>query len=567
MATPSAPAINVVPAASSQDGPTKVVSRDSTVQDSKDGDEEPSDIWAPVRKPIRLSSAIRTRSIASGSTNATLAANRTSQEAVLQQARNIPPGSLRFKAMRLVRGRIFTLIVASAIFINVIFLGIETDLADPDDSNLGVWYYIEVGFTIGFCIELAIRIFADRRFFFQDRWNIFDLLLVVSSCIDNVIVEHISRGNNSQATDVVVVMRVLRVARVARVVRLLRFFKKLWLLIIGVVDAMRTLVWALVLITIVIFIFGMFMARALGQTHGSEDEYINELFGNLPKSMFTLFQVMTLEGWPTIVRTAIKVEPWIWCIFLLFLMLTTFSIMNVIVAVIVESTLEQADDHKSDALKRHEVELREAGEKITKVFNASDADGDGQITKEEFMNALQRQDVHAYLQDVGIDVRQAENLFEILDYDDSGSLDAQEFTSGVLKARGGALAKDILAVQCELWRYEMQLRRQLQRMCRGIDNRVAVVNAEIDVIHSELDGLRGSLGIAAAEADQPGQTMDSGPDMEIKDPQLMFQMSSFPDDEDLGDSSVEEILDEGPDRLMTMSGSMKRVRASIDKPW
>jgi len=526
-----------------------------------------SDLWDANRQPSRISSSLRKKTPSHKGTSQFAIAATTHAQLMEKQAKLLPPNSARAKAIVLVQSRNFTFIVAGAIAINVIFLGIETDLKDPEDNALGVWYYLEVFFTVGFCVELVLRLFADRCLYFKDRWNIFDLLLVVLSCIDNFIVEHIALGNNQggQAVEIVAVMRILRVARVARIIRLLRFFKKLWLLIIGVVHAMRTLVWALVLITIVIFVFGMFMARALGLEHAGEDESIDDQFGNVPKSMFTLFQVMTLEGWPDIVRNAMTLEPWIWPVFFIFLMMTTFSIMNVIVAVIVESTLEQADDHKSDSMKRHEAELKEAGEKITKIFSMSDADGDGEITKEEFMDALKRKDILAYLEDVGIDVRQAEDLFEILDYDDSGSLDAKEFTSGVLKARGGALAKDILAVQCELWRYEGQLRREIQNLCRGIDRRVTQVNSEIDGIHSDLESLRCSLGLTAPEADP----VNSGTDFTeaFSEDEAQYELTCQGEEMSLDSSiSLQELAEDDVGRSMTKtmsSMSMKRVRAPL----
>merc|ERR1712113_835099 len=172
--------------------------------------------------------------------------------------------------------------------------------------------------------------------------------------------------------------------------------------------------------------------------------------------------------------------PWIWLVFIIFMMLTTFSVMNVILAVIVESVLESAVNHKAEVVKQHEAETRKAGMKVDEVFRATDADGDGQITKDEFLEALKRDDVHQYLQDVGIDVRQAENLFDILDFDDSGALDATEFTSGVLKARGGARAKDVLTVQCNLWKSEQVIRRQLAELCKTVDARMENVDKEMD---------------------------------------------------------------------------------------
>merc|ERR1719473_2294555 len=111
------------------------------------------------------------------------------------------------------------------------------------------------------------------------------------ACLDTFVLSALVDGSEMSAFGV---MRVLRVARLARIFRLLRFFKELWLLVAGIFDAMRTLFWAWTLITLLIYIFGIFTTRMIGQAHIQVDE-IRDYFGDVPKSMFTLFQVMTTE--------------------------------------------------------------------------------------------------------------------------------------------------------------------------------------------------------------------------------------------------------------------------------
>merc|ERR1719456_991080 len=84
------------------------------------------------------------------------------------------------------------------------------------------------------------------------------------------------------------------------------------------------------------------------------------------------------------------------------------------------------------------------------------------------------------LAEVGIDVRQAASLFEILDFDGSGVLEVEEFVEGVMKARGAAKAQDLLAVHCDVWRCEQRviqhlksdigsLRKHVQRLGRKLE--------------------------------------------------------------------------------------------------
>merc|ERR1711881_123622 len=131
---------------------------------------------------------------------------------------------------------------------------------------------------------------------------------------------------------------------------------------------------------------------------------------------------------------------------------------------IVENTLDQALLQKNDISKQLESERKNALEKIYEVFRIADVDGDGELTKEEFLVALRDPEVMKNLHEVEIDMRGAEGLFDILDYDESGNLDVTEFIEGCMRARGDAKAKDVLAVQCDLWRTQQWVRNELQQM-------------------------------------------------------------------------------------------------------
>merc|ERR1719369_1445082 len=152
--------------------------------------------------------------------------------------------------------------------------------------------------------------------------------------------------------------------------------------------------------------------------------------------MFTLFTVTTTEGWSEVARTCMQVQGWTWILFCVYLYVSTFAIMNVIVAVIVENTLDQAGAQREKFMARQEGARKAACANIYKVFCDADADGNGVITQEEFQATIKNEEVRKELNALGIDLRQAENLFCILEYDESHSLDAEEFVGGMMKAIG-----------------------------------------------------------------------------------------------------------------------------------
>jgi len=390
------------------------------------------------------------------------------------------------------QGRVFTVSIAFVIAVNSIYIGIETDFSHPDASMETPWYPIEAVFSSIFLAEFLLRLYCERYAFFADKWNFFDMALVLIACIDTFVLERMSTDGSS-AMGIVSIARILRVMRVARIVRLLRYLKRLWLLIVGIMNAMRALIWAWVFKAIIIFVVAILMTRVLGKSY-PKSQRMQVLYGTVPKSMFTLFQVMTLEEWPSVVRDAMNVEPWTVIVHLVFLIVMAFSLSNAIIAVIVDSVLDQATSHRADLMKKEEAERKQTEPKILEAFTASDEDGDGVVTKAEFLNSVGRKDVQEYLQSVGIDTRQAENLFDILDFDDTGSLDADEFMSGVLKARGPAKSKEVLAIQADLWRQESFCKREITEIVTMVNTRLENVEHEVGQMRADLARIEQSLG-------------------------------------------------------------------------
>eukprot|EP00747_Dinoflagellata_sp_TGD_P212284 gnl/TRDRNA2_/TRDRNA2_85406_c0_seq1.p1 gnl/TRDRNA2_/TRDRNA2_85406_c0~~gnl/TRDRNA2_/TRDRNA2_85406_c0_seq1.p1 ORF type:complete len:607 (-),score=114.66 gnl/TRDRNA2_/TRDRNA2_85406_c0_seq1:114-1886(-) len=390
--------------------------------------------------------------------------------------------------------------MAFIILMNAVYIGVETDqVREASHSSKAMpWYGFEVAFNVVFIIELALRTFVERTRFFLDGWNTFDFLLVTIGCLDTFVLAELE----SNQLRVITVMRMLRVARIFRIFRILRFFKELWLLILGVFDALKTLFWSFLLLALLCYICGIFLTRTLV---GPQDkaqyfamgpegvaEYTERMkwFGSVARSMFTLFQVVTTDNWLEIISVASKKYVAMYVFFPVFMIFTTYSTMNVVVAVIVEKTLERAVNHRENQLKQAESEIEQASEKILDIFNAGDEDGNGFLTKDEFYAAISRPDVMRFLHEVGVRPGQADNLFDVLDYDESGRLDVQEFVQGVMLARGEARSKDLLAVHCELWRAERLMKKELAEIKEETEKSVDLLQSEMKSIKFYLPRLK-----------------------------------------------------------------------------
>lgn len=216
-------------------------------------------------------------------------------------------------------------------------------------------------------------------------------------------------------------------------------------------------------------------------------------------------------------RTAMRLDPMIWLLFCVFISITTFGMMNVVTAVIVENTLEAALRQREDLVAKADKAKAKAMENIYHVFRVADKDGDGSLTKAEFQFALKRKDVIKWLHDVEIDINGAEGLFDILDYDGSGTLDSAEFVEGLMRARGGSKAKDVLQVQCEVWRAQTWLEDVIDQWVEAWEDRFKICERDLQelkgILHSSEKRRRQELGLPPL-LPPPGGASSSSPKSE-----------------------------------------------------
>lgn len=417
---------------------------------------------------------------------------------IIDHPQNVEPKSMRGRCYALVESGRFQMLTTGLIFINAVFIGVETEVNWQGRSQHSeLWMGMEIVFTGLFTVELVLRIFAHRWAFWLQWWNIFDAILVGLAFSDTVVIgiflakftaEDSQNLEDSSEIDVLIVFRVVRLLRLARLIRLLRFFKELWLLASGVLSSVRTLTWTLVLMVLTIYVFAIILTRIIGHEYGCEyartvvsagcsaDEdrkSMDTWWGTVPRSMFTLFQLITTEGLADITRTSMKFSSMASIFFIVFMFMTSVALMNVMIAVIVENTLESAMTLREDVSKTIEINMQRAMEKIVEVFEIADANRDGGLSKSEFLQALRNNAVMKLLHESEIDLHNAEELFDILDFDESGQLDVTEFLEGCMRARGEARAKDILALQCDLVRTQQYVEVELDKASQFLEERFA----------------------------------------------------------------------------------------------
>lgn len=367
---------------------------------------------------------------------------------------------------RLVESPKFQLAVLLLIGINTVYIAVETDHNKTSLGEFNFWLVCELLFAFLFTAEIVLRIAGLGSQFLGDVYNVFDLFVVVVTVVDASfeVANALSAGDQNAGSGIsgFRVLRFLRYLRILRMLRLLHIRQELMLLVSGVLTSMRSLVWVLVMMVCLVFLFSLMTTRIIGQPHGCGsglvrdgancDDKVWEWLGTVPRSMLTFTQIIFFEDWHLVARKAGKFVPLSQTIFIAFLVITNYAILNVVIAVMVQITLEQTPSSDEQLLRKMKKDQRAAEDRLLQVFDLCDRDGDGTLTKDEFVGALMTPEVKGLFAAVKIDMRGAEGLFDTLDYDDSGALDRREFVEGCMRARGEAKSKDVLAMQCDIWR-------------------------------------------------------------------------------------------------------------------
>jgi voltage-gated sodium channel len=217
-----------------------------------------------------------------------------------------------------VEGTRFQNFITILIVINAAALGLETnpDIMGYIGKELIIFDHLVL---VVFVIEIVIKLINRRLEFFKNGWNVFDFVIISIALVP-------SSGSLS----------VLRALRIFRAMRLL-----------SVVPSMRKVVQALFLAIPGIFSVGsiillIFYVSAVLTTNFFGENF-DEWFGSVGRSMYSLFQIMTLESWSMgIVRPVMTVYPYSWIFFVIFILITSFAVMNLFIGIVVDAMQQQS---------------------------------------------------------------------------------------------------------------------------------------------------------------------------------------------------------------------------------
>jgi len=358
----------------------------------------------------------------------------------------------------------FEIFFAMCIFTNAIVIGVEAQYTyEKPGPHPMPFLVIGQLYTFAFTLELILRIFASGRDFFTSgewMWNCFDIFIVGTALIEVVIevVYATNPGLQSEAgfpaSTALRVMRIIRITRLVKVMqvsKVMKFIRALRTLVQAIAMTLRSLVWAMVLLLLLVYVFGIIFTQAVGDALNSSNSYLSDdarhkcetYWDGLHVSMLSLF--MAISGgvsWELLIAPLHEISVlWTW-VFIFYISFAYFAVLNVVTGVFCQSAIDSAQsDHELMMLSIVQNKAAHL-EKIKGLFHEIAGGDRTYITFQEFEEHAKDAKVQTYFESLELDVNDAWDFFKLLDQDGGAAIEIEEFLMGCLRLRGEARALD-----------------------------------------------------------------------------------------------------------------------------
>ena len=221
-------------------------------------------------------------------------------------------------------------LVIAVILANAVTLGLETSATAMAAAG-PLLLTLDKAALAFFTVEIALKLVAYGRRFFTSGWNVFDLVVIAIGLVPT-----------AEGFSVIRALRILRVLRLASAVPSMRRVAD------GLLAASPGMGAIVMLLALVYYVSAVVATKLFGATAPA-------YFGTLGSSAYTLFQVMTLDDWSQeFVRPLLDTHPYAWAFFILFILVTTFTVLNLFIAVIVNAMQARYEaEHKAEEDQAH----------------------------------------------------------------------------------------------------------------------------------------------------------------------------------------------------------------------
>lgn len=379
---------------------------------------------------------------------------------------------------RLTRSYAYELAEAAAIILNVVLIAYDIErraswVAAGSSMPVvrGEAFLNVLGdlFCLLFATDLVLRFLANGWEFFISRecfWNIFDVVVVLTTVLETGARWH--QYATASMTEVRVfagkftairIVRILRIIRSTRAIRASPVVRELSIMVYSLTGAIRPFLWSVVLLSAVLLIFAVFFVdgaiafsvKSNLEGQGDTTPEMSRFFSTLPLATTSLYMAMTGGvDWEEIWQALAPLPPEYRAVFLTFITFGILALLNVITAVFVETAMQRSQNDQELKVQTEVEKKVDFIQKMQRIFEELDTNSSGTLTLEEFEKQMQDENVLTFMSTLELDIDQVRTLLTLLDRDQNGEVDIDEFITGCIRLKGGAKSLDMAILQYQV---------------------------------------------------------------------------------------------------------------------
>lgn len=438
--------------------------------------------------------------------------------------------------LRWTEGVAFASVVSAVIITSVILMGLETDIQSP------LWEPINDLVLLFFLFELAVNIRKQGWLHFfssEDHvWNWLDMIIVVLGTLDQWVIKIFfiavyGRDQSHELGSSLMLFRLLRMLRILRVLRLVKAVHPLYLLALGIAEAVQSMFWVLLLTMVALYASAIVITRIVRETHIEDvPDAAKANFQNVPDSMFTLFVLMNGEEWPD-VMPLLDACPSLKFMFVLFIIISTWALLSVMTGVVSDNMIyaREAQSQKDDALQgERRAKVQKA---LNDVFFASRGlSTDKRLAARDWQDVLKVPFYAKKIMDVVPSVPKKDllDMFDWLEADESDSkVSFQEVLRGVMTLAEPPSGKTLLQVDSEVKQRFSRLQQQgmnAEDTIAELDDKVRASFVTMQAMMDELYELSGAPYLGPSALTPDSMCQKTSPDDPHHDPHSGSQTPS-----------------------------------------
>eukprot|EP00746_Dinoflagellata_sp_MGD_P145813 gnl/MRDRNA2_/MRDRNA2_78375_c0_seq3.p1 gnl/MRDRNA2_/MRDRNA2_78375_c0~~gnl/MRDRNA2_/MRDRNA2_78375_c0_seq3.p1 ORF type:complete len:353 (-),score=64.71 gnl/MRDRNA2_/MRDRNA2_78375_c0_seq3:262-1320(-) len=305
------------------------------------------------------------------------------------------------------------------------------------------------------------------------------------------------------------ILRILRITRIAKILRM-RFFSELRLMVNSTLSCVKSLCWALVLLLLVAYTFGVYFTQLAAEkikqngntAEGhSRSEDLRTYYGGMYTTLISMFKAISGGAdWGDIAEPLAELGTGYYLLFCFYIAFVVFAMMNVVTSVFVEQAAKNAWNDKNWVIEEQMSKQESYINDVKKVFEEADEDNSGNLEWTEFEKHMADPRVQAFFQALEIDSAEAKGLFQLIDTDGDNRVQLNEFVNGCLRLKGQARSLDLVTLLHENKKMHLKL-RDFMKDCESHFTKIRVRETELKHEFAKVAYVVSRRGQVSANAD------------------------------------------------------------------